>query len=169
MQITTIELDGKKYMSTSFAAKHWGVTQNTVSQYCRQGRIYDCFQDEKKRWFISIDEIKPLKDDEIKRILFLSLQLKNNPSLPIDWSTFDFDEKVIDIIYRNLANEKYIMEFNCSDKKKIPYEIVLTQKGMEKVFSVPKDRLGDFKNAVHHWLPIVISITELIHKIAATA
>lgn len=164
-----ISIDGKKYMSVKTAADLWGLSPRTVSDYCKNDRIINKIKPG-GHWYIWIDEIKPLSIKEIRKLLVLSLQLKNRPSLEIDWSTFSFDYSAIEIIYRNLADQGYIEEFYIKDKKRIPYEVVLTQKGFNIVTTISKEKNAtDFSSALQQWLPIVVDVAQLIYKIAQMA
>lgn len=160
-----LEIEGKKYMSTKTAADLWGLSSRTVSNYCKRDRIRRKFKNGGMGWYIYIDEIKPLSDAEIHKLLVLSIQLKNNPSLEIDWSTFNFDNSIIDVIYQNLVASGYIQPYNISDKRRIPYEVILTQKGLETATSFKQKNIPDYSTLVSQWLPILINIAQLIFQI----
>ncbi len=157
-----LEIDGQKYMSTKTAADLWNLSPSTVSNYCKTGRILRKFKNGSKGWYIHIDEIKPLSDTDIHRLLVLSIQLKNNPSLEIDWSTFSFDDNVIDVIYQNLVTLGYIFPYSIADKRRIPYEVVLTQKGLETATSFKQKTIPDYSSLLSQWLPILIDVAKLI-------
>ena len=162
-------IDGKKYMSTQTAADLWGVKPRTVSGYCKNNRITNCFKNGKQGWYIWIDEIKPLSTNEIHRILLLTLQLKNRPSLEIDWSTFSFDDSFIEVIYKSLAYQGFIEEFDIENKKKIPYEVILTKKGFEFATSFKNEESSDFTTSLQQWLPIIIQLAQLYLQAIQTA
>lgn len=159
-----IEIDGNKYMSTKTAADLWGVSSRTVSAYCKKNRIHRKFKNG-NRWYIHIDEIKPLSDVEIHRLLVLSIQLKNNPSLLIDWTTFNFDDEAIDAIYQSLCRSGYINSYSVFDKRRIPYEVILTQKGLEMATNFHKKSIPDFSTLCSQWLPILINVAQLYMQI----
>jgi len=161
-------VDGQKYMSTKTAADLWGISARTVSDYCKNDRIHHKFKNGKMGWYIHIDEIKPLSDNEIHRLLVLSIQLKNNPSLEIDWSTFNFDNRVIDVIYLNLVESGYIQPYNIDDKRRIPYEVILTQKGLEMATSFNQKTIPDYSTLVSQWLPTLINVAQLFFQIQAS-
>lgn len=162
-----IEVAGKKYICTKLVAETWGIGQGTVANYCRTGRIKDCWKDSRKRWFIPVDTIKPLSDTEVQHLLFLVLQLKNDPTLEIDWSMFTFDTTIVDLIYSNLVYEGYLKPFHIQEKERIPYEVVLTQKGLEAALPRKQSKPNvSFSNAIEHWGPIVIGIAQLVVQIA---
>lgn len=163
-----IVVDNQKYMSTKTAADCWGLKPKTVADYCRNNRIKNKFKNGNKGWYIRIDEIKPLSSDEIHKILVLSLQLKNNPDLEIDWSTFNFDYSAIKVVYKNLVSQGYVKDFSIEDEKMIPYKVILTQKGMECATcfrNMTKKSISDFSTTVQQWAPIVIGIAQVVCQI----
>lgn len=160
-----IELNGKKYMNTQTAADAWNLKTSTVAEYCKDGKIYNATKYLETRWYIPIDAVKPLSNDEVRRFLILTLQLKNKPSLEIDWSTFSIDEYTINAVYRYLVSQKFIENYNISDNKRIPYEVVLTQKGLELVTSNKKEKIKDFSTAMKEWLPTIIGAAQLIIQV----
>lgn len=164
-----IEVDGNKYMSTKTAAELWDLSSRTVSDYCKNNRIHRRFKNGKLGWYIHIDEIKPLSDTEIHRLLVLSIQLKNDPSLTIDWTTFNFDDEAIDAIYQSLCLSGYIHSYSVSDKRRIPYEVILTQKGLEMATAFNKKSIPDFSTVCSQWVPILINIAQLYMQIKQTS
>ena len=164
-----IEVEGNKYMSTKTAAELWGLSSRTVSDYCKNNRIHRRFKNGKLGWYIHIDEIKPLSDTEIHRLLVLSIQLKNDPSLTIDWTTFNFDDEAIDAIYQSLCQSGYIHSYSVSDKRRIPYEVILTQKGLEMATAFNKKSIPDFSTVCSQWLPVLINIAQLYMQIKQTS
>lgn len=162
-----VEVNGKKYISSKLAAEAWEITQGTVADYCRTGRIKDCWKDACNRWFIAIDTIKPLSNAEVQRLLFLVLQLKNDPTLEINWSMFTFDRGIIDLIYSNLVYEGYLKPFDIQEKERIPYEVILTQRGME--VALPRRHCKtdvSFSGVIAQWAPTVVGIAQLVVQIA---
>ena len=160
-----IELNGKKYMNTKTAANAWNLRPSTVSNYCAKGKICQAIKYFEKRWYIPIDAVKPLSDDEIRKFLILTLQLKNKPSLKIDWSEFQGDKSARDTIYRYLVFRELIESFDISDEKRIPYEVVLTQKGLEFATASKKEKIEDFNTALKEWLPKIIEAAQLIVQV----
>ena len=155
-----LEIEGKKYMSTKTAADCWNLKPKTVAEYCRTDRLIDKIKIENK-WYIFIDEMKPLSIGEIRKLLILTVQLKNKPTLEIDWSAFSFDDSKIEIIYKNLALNKYIFPFDIRDKKRIPYEVVLTEKGLDAITNTTKRENKSFSTVLKEWLPIIIQLAQL--------
>ena len=115
-----IELNGQKYMSTKTAADVWNLKQQTISDYCNKGKVCKAIKYREVRWYIPTDAVRPLSNDEIRRFLMLTLQLKNKPSLEIDWSSFSTEDSVIEPIYRYLVFRELIEPFKISDQKRIP-------------------------------------------------
>lgn len=159
-----ISVDGKTFMSTKAAADLWGLKPKTVADYCNSNKIINKFK-VGRNWYISINEIKPLSNAEIHKLLVLTIQLKNNPSLEIDWSTYTFDDTAIENVYKNLLALKYIMPYSIADAKRIPYEVVLTQKGLEKATQFSKKSISDFTTIVSQWLPVLINAAQLYLQI----
>ena len=156
-----LTIENHVYMSTKAAADLWGLHPKTVSDYCKTNKIINKFKNGSLGWYIRIDEIKPLTQEEIRRILILTLQLKNNPSCEVDWALFNQNETVLDNIYNYLYRLGYILPFSIENKKKIPYEVILTQRGMELVTSLKKNKIQDFATTLTQWLPIMINIAQL--------
>jgi predicted site-specific integrase-resolvase len=47
-------------MGTQKAAELWGLKKETVSKYCREGKIPGAYQDKKLRpWYLPIDAKRP--------------------------------------------------------------------------------------------------------------
>lgn len=161
-----ITVEGKKYMNTKIAADLWGLSTSTVANYCRKDIIINKFKINKKRWYISIDEIKPLPINDIHKLLVLTLQLKNNPTLDIDWSTFSFDETSIKTIYTNLVSQKYIEKFEISNIKRIPYEVVLTQKGFDLATKFSKKETTDFSSVLTNYTTILANIATIVVNVS---
>lgn len=160
-----IELNGKKYMNTKTAAGAWNLKPATVSAYCKEGKICNAVKYLEERWYMPIDTVKPLSNDEIRRFLILTLQLKNKPSLEIDWAIFPSDYSSVELIYRHLVFRNMIENFDIQDKKHIPYEVVLTQKGMEIATSGNRGKIADFGTALKEWLPTIIEAAQLIVQV----
>ena len=160
-----LDIDGKKYMSTKAAAELWNLHHKTVSAYCKSDKIKNKFKNGRFGWYIRIDEIKPLSQAEIRKILILSLQLKNNPDYTIEWTAFNYDESVLESIYNHLYVHGYIQHFSVEDKKRIPYDVVLTPKGMELATTFQKEKNSDFNVTLTQWLPIIISAAQLYFQI----
>ena len=157
-----LTIDGKCYMSTKAAAGKWNLQPKTVANYCKTDKIKNKFKNGRYGWYIRIDEIKPLSQYEIRKILILTLSLKNNPTYEIDWTPFQYDDSVIEKIYDYLHVNGYIQKFLIKDKKRIPYDVVLTPKGMELVTTIQKEEKSLKSNKIlMDWLPIIINIAQL--------
>lgn len=156
-----LTIENHMYMSTKAAADLWGLHPKTVSNYCKSNKIINKFKNGSLGWYIRIDEIKPLTQEEIRRILILTLQLKNNPVCEVDWSLFNQDVSTIEKIYNHLVSLGYIQPFTIENPRHIPYEVVLTLRGMELVTSFGKNKISDFTTTLAQWLPIVINLAQL--------
>lgn len=164
-----IELNGQKYMNTKTAADAWNLRPATVAEYCKDGKIYNAKKYLESRWYIPVNAVKPLSNEEIRRFLILTLQLKNKPSLKIDWSTFPSDYSSVELIYRYLVFRNMIENFDIQDKKHIPYEVVLTPKGMEIATSGHREKPTDYGTALKEWLPTIINAAQLIIQVTQMA
>lgn len=164
MQQSVIEYNGQKYVNTKVAADIWNLKQRTVSNYCKNGKVDRAIKYKESRWFIPIDSAKPLSDEETYKMLVMTLQLKNKPSLKIDWSEISVDNSVIVSIYRYLVFRGLIEDYDISDVRRLPYEVVLTQKGMEFVTS-PKKKIEGFGTVMQNWISIIIGVAQLAVQI----
>lgn len=164
-----INIDNKIFMSTKAASDLWHLKPRTIANYCNKGKIINKFKNGRYGWYISVDEPKPLSKEEIHKLLVLTIQLKNNPKLEIDWSTFNFDDSAIDSVYRKLVMLGYIFPYNLKDMKRIPYEIILTQKGLETATKFNKTVISDFSTTLSQWLPVIINLAQLCIQIKEMA
>jgi hypothetical protein len=169
MALPYIEIDGKKYMSSRRAAELWNKSQGTISKYCKLGKVpkSKCIKDSHNNWYIDINTVYPLSDDEVRKLLTLTLQLKNNPLYSFDWSTFTIDVENIRPIYEYLADMKYILRFQINDSKRLPYDIVLTERGMKLVTGWKSENKIDFNfsNSLLQWSSVVLNLVSLIEEI----
>lgn len=120
-------------MTPKKAAETWQLSVYTVRKYCKDRKIPNVQKIKKGTWEIPDGSIKPLKESEIRKVLLLTLQLKNNPRFPLDWSTYDFSKEDIRKVYDSLAYRKYIDICDVEDIKQIPYEARITEKGMNLI------------------------------------
>lgn len=164
MRSPLIEVNGKKYMSTKAAAELWGVTARTVRDYCNKNKISDKFKIGNGQWYISIDEMKPLSKEDIRKFLVLSLQLKNSPTSKFDRSIQQGDSASFSRIYMQLYCRGYIKKFSVSDPDRLPYEIELTQKGMEIATTPSPKQKQNIVETLVQWLPIIIAAAQLVFK-----
>ncbi len=156
-----IEIDGKRYMNTKTAADLWGIKQKTVADYCKTKKIARAWKVSNKIWYIPVDTIKPLTNTQIHQLLVLTLQLKNKPSLEIDWSVCQVDRSAIKQIYAYLLEQEFIESLPTCSAERIPYEIVLTSKGLDAATKFQDKRIPGFSEALTTWIPIVIDIASL--------
>ena len=83
----------------------------------------------------------------------------------IDLVDNDFDDKAIDVIYQSLYLSGYIHAYSVSNKRRIPYEVILTQKGLEMATAFIKKSIPDFSTACAQWLPVLINAAQLYMQI----
>lgn len=159
-----IEVHGKKYMSTKAASELWDMSQKTIASYCREKIIRNAFKTEKNHWYIWIDEIKPLTNDVIHKVLVFSLELKNNSDREINWQGLA-DPSVLEPVYKQLVHHGYINDFQIADMKRIPYEITLTQKGMEMATKYQREKTYDFKEISMQLLQLFTALANLASPI----
>ncbi len=160
-----IIVENKKYMSAKCAAEIWKLNPSTVRDYCRNKKIPDAFKVSDRNWYIPIDSIKPLSDSEIHKLLVLTLQLKNRPSLEIDWAVLDFDTAVIIPVYTNLYKLGYIELLPKCQPAELPYKIVLTQKGLESATHFRKAHIPAFETVLSTWVPIFFQVAQFTLEI----
>ena len=67
-------------------AGFWDVKQGTVADYCKNGLVSGAFKDSSNRWMIPNDARKPPDKNALAQILWLVLQLKNNPAQTADFT-----------------------------------------------------------------------------------
>lgn len=127
------EIDGKIYYSPKIMAERWQISYQAVAAACKEGRIVGVVQDLSNNWCIPDTAMKPLDKDSIRKILIITLSLKNTPDVNI----VGLDNYDILTLYRYLRDTKYIKEFN-ENSDRIPYEATLTEKGMELVINNKK-------------------------------
>ena len=166
MALPYIMVNNKRYMSTKYAAEVWNKKQSTISKYCKNGKIPNskCIKDDHGHWYIDINAIYPLDDSDVRKLLTLTLQLKNNPQYSFDWSLLKSDAENIRPIYEYLADMKYIHPYQIEDSMKLPYDVVLTEKGMSIVVGFSgKDNENSFlNNSIAQWLSVSIQLAQVL-------
>ena len=156
-------------MTTQEAAELWDLSQYTVSKYCKEGKIPDAVKISGK-WRIPKNSVRPVTDKDLRKILFLTLQLKNNPEYEIDYDVLGLEGTNIKKVYDYLHSLKLIEKLpEGIPVHKIPYKAVLTKRGMsiiengskgEKSSSTPKN----IQKTVLDWGPAVIHLVTEIFK-----
>lgn len=134
---TFVEHEGKRYANTNTFETVWGIRANVIAKYCLAGLLPDAIKIG-YYWYIPIDSIKPLPADQIRQILILTLQLKNTPWHPINYSHMDMQIEDLVKAYNYLVKIEYLHPFDGIPNEKVPYEVELTQKGMELAINLPK-------------------------------
>lgn len=149
-----IEVDGKRYVSTKVACNWWRVSQSTVRKYCKNDEIPGAFQDSKNNWCIPYNAIKPVPSNVIKQVLRLSIQLKANRKLVIDYAVLGIEPTQLVSVYNYLALRGLIDNvYEQEDPNSIPYNVELTDKGWELALSDNSTRkrveIENVKDIVH--------------------
>lgn len=157
-------IDGKMYMSTKAAGDLWGLSPGTVARYCKSKKI-KAFKDTSGRWCIPIDTFKPLSDNEISQLLILTLQLKNDPELKIDYSVLPIERSDLRKVYDYLAELEFIEKFDIENDEDIPYKAVLTQKGFKMATVLPKKENTDYSYCLSNWAKIICNLSECLKKV----
>ena len=165
MRQSVIEVDGKRYMNTKSAAQLWSLKQRDVASYCRQGRIKGAFKDTSGKWCVPINSVKPLTDEHIRKILRLTLQLKNNPDQSFDLSTINTDTNNLISAYDYLASIGYLKLFNKDDPpEEIPRKVELTEKGMEIFTKKGDPEKRDIQITINEWKQVILILIAAIMK-----
>ncbi|RKM56844.1 DNA-binding protein [Butyrivibrio sp. CB08] len=121
------------YIDTETAAAIFGVTKNTVTNYCRKDEIKGCKKDDKGRWLIPVDSIKPLTKKEKITALQGILIVKNNPNERPQWLENETSVKGLELSLKYLFDNGYICNYKQKRKNAILKidKIQLTNKGMD--------------------------------------
>ena len=132
-QLNVITINGITYYSPKSAADNWQMSYQAATSACKDGRIVGAFQDSTKHWCIPDTATKPIEKETIRKILIITLMLKNDPNINIP----DIRKYDIPKLYKYLRDIGYINQFN-EDSHRIPYEAILTDKGMKLVIENKK-------------------------------
>jgi hypothetical protein len=163
-----LEINGKRYMLTSEAAKMWGIKPATVSLYCRDGMIPDSFKNVDNNWWIPVSAIRPLSKAQIKKILLLTIQLTYNLTYQMDYRAYGVNIEGIKLVYNHLAKLGYIRKLDKDiNATRIPYEAKLTQKGIEIVASAADDKSNNLDIVAKEWASIILDTAVAIIKALA--
>ena len=73
-------INGVQYMTPSLAGDKWDMSYQAVTNACKEHRIAGACKDSGDRWIIPFDAEKPLKYEEIRKLLVSILVLKNKPN-----------------------------------------------------------------------------------------
>lgn len=169
MALPYVETNGRKYMSSKKAAELLGKNQASISKCCKDGKIPPSrrFKDNHNNWYIEIDTIYPLSENEIRKILTLTLQLKNNPQYTFDWSTFTISAENIRPVYDHLLDMSYILPYQIEDSNRLPYDIVLSEKGMNLVMSTGRGNKNNpnLINSAAQWLSVALQVGQIVLQV----
>ncbi len=129
-------INGVAYYAPKTAGDIWGMKYQAVTKACEEERVVGATEDLSGSWMIPSTSLKPLDREQIKHVLICILSLKNRPdSLPAD-----IKEENTLTLFQYLRDCKYIEPFD-EKNKRIPYDAVITQKGMELVFQTPSIKI----------------------------
>ena len=132
MRKDSFEIEGKRYVTTKVMAGFWDVKQGTVADYCKNGLVSGAFKDSSNRWMIPNDARKPPDKNALAQILWLGLQLKNNPAQTADFTGTGVRAENVLELFRYLERLSMVNPgFEKYDADEIPYKVSLTQKGMD--------------------------------------
>ena len=159
MKKTMVEIKGERYITPKPAADCWGMSQQAVTSACRDGRILGAFQDTRGKWLVPANACKPMEREDIRRILILSLALKNRPDQVINNNSFD----QMVTVYRYLRDTGYIEDFD-EKSERIPFEVVLTEKGMTTAISGKKINFDIF-NAGTTLIQLIASVITIFQAV----
>ena len=157
----SIEVDGKRYVTTKVMADFWGVSQRTVSRYCHDGLVIGAFKDASNRYLIPVDARKPLAKNVIEKVLWLVIQLKNTPSFEIDYSRTEIKTGHLASAFQYLADLMLVTAPGDYPTEEIPYRVRLTQKGMDLIQG-KKDPGKDWKAVINLILQLLPSLVSLV-------
>ena len=93
---------------------------------CADGRIIGACKDTSGRWIIPVDAIHPLETEQIRLLMVTTVYLQNRRNHVLDYT----DYADIVSVYSYLQQAGYIEPFN-SYSNRIPYEVVMTDKGVK--------------------------------------
>lgn len=159
-------------VSTKELAQRWHVSPGTVAKYCKEGKIPGAMKLPDNHWAIPANTPKPPTDAALRKMLFLTLQLKNNPSFGIDYDALGVEPAHLPEAYRYLADLHLLtLPDPLCEADRIPYAAVLTPRGLrllqgnsEKT-ALPTGT-DTLQKAVLSWGPPIIQlITELLKAI----
>lgn len=145
-------IDGKRYIAPGTFADACGWSSQKVTAACKDGRVVGAYQDLSNNWLIPIDAPMPLDKEKIRELMVACVCLKNRPDLPLDYNNH---ERIV-AVYMYLMNTGYIEPFD-ERSDRIPYEVVLTEKGMKVA--------TEGKSVTLNWLQIGSSVIQVAASI----
>jgi hypothetical protein len=156
----SVEIDKKHYGETSEFAKLWGVSPKTVAKYCNDKKI-DGAKKIKGKWCIPLNTTKPISESEIRRILILTLKLKNNPTVKIDFTKFEIKQKDIVNVYKHLEKLNYILTVENIPTKRLPFDVTISEKGFDLIENAnikEEKESGNNAKYIADWVKTIISL-----------
>lgn len=134
MRKDSCEINGKRYVTTKTIVGFWDVKQSLAAKYCRDGLVPGAEKDTSGRWIIPIEAKKPLHKSAVTKVLWLVLQLKNEPAYHIDYSVLGIAPQNLRDAFTYLENIQLVKELpEALPADRLPYEAQLTTKGLEWV------------------------------------
>ena len=158
MRKESFEIEGKRYVTTKVMAGFWDVSQRTVTEYCRDCLVIGAFKDSSNRYMIPSDAKKPLSKNVIEKVLWLVVQLKNNSSYQIDYSSLGVTTNDIEWAFKYLAALSFFEPISQEcPVSEIPYKAQLTDKGFALIQNpAKKDRKSLDTAAIIELLPALV-------------
>lgn len=142
------EINGVRYITPKVFADCCDCSAQKITAACKDGRIIGAYKDMKNNWMIPCDALKPLELETIRKLMVATLYLKNNPGKEIG----NIEHDVIIRLYDYLFQCGYINQFE-HESKRIPYEVVLTEKGFKVATEGKKVNIN--------WLNIGVSLIQV--------
>lgn len=92
------------------------------------------------------------------------MQLKNNPQYTFDWSTFTISSDNIRPVYDYLLDMSYILPYQIKESNRLPYDIVLSEKGMNLVTSFGRSNKinPNLINSSAQWISVVLQVGQIV-------
>ena len=165
MRQEIIEVNGQRYMSANAAAKLWSISPRTVRGYCQNEKVPGAFKDMSKRWCIPIEAYKPLSDEEIRKILMLTVYLQNNPKQPVNEDVSEADPASLTNLYEYLRRLDYIRKpkHTTGQEFNLPRNVQLTDKGLELIDHTQKVK----KLSAADYINLIASLVSITNHIFA--
>jgi len=126
MRKNMCEVNGIRYVTPGVFGDVIGWNKQKVTAACKEGRIIGACQDTSGSWMIPVDAMKPLEAEQIRALMVTTVYLKNRPDHVLDYS----DHESTVAVYSYLQKIGCIEPFN-ADSERIPYEVVMTEKGVK--------------------------------------
>ena len=151
------EFDGKTYMSVKAAHDKWvDVSSNEITAACKDKRIVGVIQDPEGHYYIPVEAKRPMTPENIRTVLIATISLKNRP----DDVTTITHTKGLREMYTYLSRIDMIEPFDINDENRIPYDVIITDKGMDYMLS------GNFFRNIN-WETVLMNVISIAGSIAS--